>query len=36
MDTVLAQDERAHVKINQGGQKEVAFGRWKEGHLDCT
>ncbi len=23
-------------KINQGGQKEVHFGRWKENHLDCA
>ena len=23
-------------KINQGGQKEIQFGRWKEGHLDCA
>ena len=23
-------------KINQGGQKEVMFGRWKEGNLDCA
>lgn len=23
-------------KINQGGQKEVMFGRWKEDHLDCA
>ncbi len=23
-------------KINQGGQKEIMFGRWKEGHLDCA
>lgn len=23
-------------KINQGGQHDVAFGRWKEGHLDCA
>lgn len=23
-------------KINQGGQTEVVFGRWKEDHLDCA
>jgi phytanoyl-CoA hydroxylase len=23
-------------KINQGGQHDIAFGRWKEGHLDCA
>ncbi|MEE2754816.1 MAG: phytanoyl-CoA dioxygenase family protein [Candidatus Latescibacterota bacterium] len=23
-------------KINQGGQHDLAFGRWKEGHLDCA
>ncbi|MBS11359.1 MAG: phytanoyl-CoA dioxygenase [Gemmatimonadetes bacterium] len=23
-------------KINQGGQHDVAFGRWEEGHLDCA
>ena len=23
-------------RINQGGQKEVSFGRWKEDHLDCA
>ena len=22
-------------RINQGGQIEVQFGRWKEGHPDC-
>ncbi len=23
-------------KINQGGQTDIAFGRWKEGHVDCA
>ena len=23
-------------KINQGGQNEITFGRWKEDHLDCA
>jgi phytanoyl-CoA hydroxylase len=23
-------------RINQGGQHDIAFGRWKEGHLDCA
>ena len=23
-------------KINQGGQTEIKFGRWEEGHLDCA
>ncbi len=23
-------------KINQGGQTDVQFGRWEEGHLDCA
>ena len=23
-------------KINQGGQTDIAFGRWQEGHLDCA
>ncbi len=24
------------VKMNQGGQADIAFGRWKEGHVDCA
>jgi hypothetical protein len=24
------------LKINQGGQTDIAFGRWKERHVDCA